>query len=187
MLYPLIVCLAWVIIPFSAALPAPADAPSSGLIDFGNLDLSSTPKTCQSTCSGFTEQFDSTCTGDLKCSCTDKVGAALGGCFSCLAGVANTTQAATTGQIVLAQWASVCNAASMPVSTPSLSVQVLVQSASGAASATGSPQASATATSTATEAPSSSPSGKPNHGDGLLHQTSALTAVVGALLATLFV
>ncbi|KAJ7457374.1 hypothetical protein FB451DRAFT_593851 [Mycena latifolia] len=206
MLYLFIVYLAWATIPCSAALPA--DAPANGAVDFGNLDLTSTPKICESACSAFTQQVDSACKADLKCLCTDKVGAALGPCVSCLAGVANTTEATTTAHFVLAQWASACNAASMPVATPSFSAQAIIPSTPSSATATASPTASSvTATSsTSTSATASSASaasnlavsnassasasasasGKPNHGDALFDPTSTFKAAVGALLVAMF-
>ncbi|KAJ7123886.1 hypothetical protein C8R43DRAFT_42730 [Mycena crocata] len=184
------------------------------MVDFGNLDLSTAPKTCQSACSTFT-QVDKTCTSEIRCLCSDKVGEALGPCFSCLAAVANTTQASTTAHLVLNQWAKVCNSGGMAVGTPSLAPHTVVQStglasASGSAnsaSASGSAKSSdansssapatsnsATSNSTASgsssasaSASSASNSGKPNSAEVPLQETSVLKAVVGALLAAFFI
>ncbi|KAJ7102737.1 hypothetical protein C8R44DRAFT_988112 [Mycena epipterygia] len=235
-IFPFILCLAWAIqvIPFSAALPQVV-APPSNIFDFSKLDLSDAPQACRSTCSTFTQQFDNTCALDLSCLCSDNVGSTLSPCLSCLAGIVNSTEIATTANAVLAQWANACNAASMPVTTPTLSALGVVQSsglpsvtvnsnltsatgsisaasgsasaASGSASAaSGSASAASGSVSAASgsasaasggasasltakgSSASASASGKPNNADAgvLLQGNSAFKAVVGAVLATLF-
>ncbi|KAJ7450064.1 hypothetical protein B0H11DRAFT_325663 [Mycena galericulata] len=198
MLYQSILGLACVLIPFSAALPA--DTPPHHLIDFGTLD--STPAACQSTCSAFTAQFNQTCISDLNCVCNDQVGAALSPCFSCIASVANSSLADRTANLVLSKWASACDNTGLTVATPSISPYAIPQS-SGTTSATGSASpavisasttsgsASGSATAshsvvsdtTSSASASASASGKPNTADAPLQGSSAVKALVGALMA----
>ncbi|KAJ6632208.1 hypothetical protein B0H10DRAFT_7967 [Mycena sp. CBHHK59/15] len=199
MLSLFMIYLIGVAIPRSAALPAAAP---DDLIDFGKLDITSTPETCKDTCAAFTKQWTAGCASDLKCMCSDDIGSASGPCFSCLAGVANTTQAATTAQLVLSQWANICHAGGFTVATPSFSAQAVVESSAssaavsssvtGSASVSGgnlsasSTSASATTASSASTSSSASASKKPNQADVLqVHSGSA--AIVGALWAFLFI
>ncbi|KAJ7226704.1 hypothetical protein GGX14DRAFT_555295 [Mycena pura] len=118
-----IVFLVCAAVPFAAAHPAPDAAAQPSLVNFGNLDFSSAPKACRSSCLSFTHDFDKSCTADIKCLCTDKLGAALRPCFSCVANT-NTTQAAMAARIVLDEWANVCTNAGMAVATPSVNADI---------------------------------------------------------------
>ncbi|KAJ7876584.1 hypothetical protein B0H13DRAFT_2668624 [Mycena leptocephala] len=191
------------VIPFSTALPA--DAPAPDLVDFGKLDLSSTPQVCADACSAFAQQINPGCTADLKCLCTDNVGTALGPCFSCLAGIANTTQATTTAHNVLSQWTSICGSAGMTVTAPSFSALASVQSTASASASASAPSSSATGSASATSIGSSaagistasgtssasasaSASSKPDGADVTISQgTSALKLAVVAVFLAAFV
>ncbi|KAJ7279330.1 hypothetical protein C8J57DRAFT_132579 [Mycena rebaudengoi] len=193
--------LAWSIIPFCAALPSttPNDA-----IDFGKFTtvLTSVPKNCDNVCTTFTKQLsiNEKCTAELKCLCSIAMGSAISQCFSCLSGVANTTAAAGTAKMVLAEWEGMCRIGGISVAAPGLSTLGAVNPTSSASvsTSTNSPGSSekdeasdaakvASTSDSMANSASASPSGKPNGVSALGPDESAVTALMGALLALIYI